>query len=307
MRHTFEPTRFHVTIGSHEPALRVADGDTIASWCVDAGGYDRHGEHVTDGGNPQSGPVYVEGAEPGDTLVVRFDRLWPDRERGRSGPLVAANVVEPWFVPELPYGRTEKQDAWVIDLERGTARLEAPPPGLDGLGELPIEPMLGCFGVAPARGEAISCATSGPHGGNMDYRGFRQGVTVELPVFVEGALLHFGDGHALQGDGEIVGTGIEISMDVELTVGVRKGKTIQWPRAEDEEFVLAVGNARPLDQAVQHATTELLRLLDEDYGLDYRAGSALLGQCIRYDVGNVFDPAYTMVAKVAKRLLPART
>jgi amidase len=307
VRHTFEPTRFHVTIGSHEPALRVADGDTIASWCVDSGGYDRHGDHITDGGNPQTGPVYVEGAEPGDTLAVRFDRLWPNRERGITGTLVAPNVLDPRFVSSLPYGRTDEEDVWTLDLERGTARLETPPSGLEGLGELPIEPMLGCFGVAPARGQAISCATSGPHGGNMDYRGFRQGVTVEFPVFVDGALLHFGDGHALQGDGEIVGTGIEVSFDVELTVRVLKGKLIQWPRAEDDEYVMAAGNARPLDQAVQHATTELLRLLDEEYGLDYRAGSALLGQCIRYDVGNVYDPAYTMVAKIARRLLPART
>ena len=163
--------------------------------------------------------------------------------------------------------------------------------------------MLGCFGVAPPDGQAISCATSGEHGGNMDYRGFREGVTVDFPVFAEGALLHVGDGHALQGDGEIVGTGIEVSMDVELFVEVLKGKTICWPRAEDETFVMAVGNARPLDQAVQHATTELLKLLRDDYGLDYRAGSALLGQFIRYDVGNVFDPAYTMVAKVEKALL----
>ncbi|MGH3104543.1 MAG: acetamidase/formamidase family protein [Gaiellaceae bacterium] len=306
MRHVFEPTRFHVTIGSHEPVLRIGDGDTLATWCVDSGGLDRHGEHITDGGNPQTGPFYVEGAEPGDALAVRLDRLWPNRERGVTGTLVAANVVEPWFASALPYEQAEDEDVWILDLDRGTARLESPPAGLEELGELPLAPMLGCFGVAPSRGQAISCATSGPHGGNMDYRGFRQGVTVYFPVFVEGALLHVGDGHALQGDGEIVGTGIEVSLDVELTVRVLKGKTIQWPRAEDDDFVLAVGNARPLDQALQHATTELMRLLDEDYGLDSRAGSALLGQCIRYEVGNVYDPAYTVVAKVEKRLLPTR-
>ena len=163
--------------------------------------------------------------------------------------------------------------------------------------------MLGCFGVAPPRGQAISCATSGVHGGNMDYRGFREGVKVDFPVFAEGGLFHLGDGHAIQGDGEIVGTGIEVSMDVEFSLELLKDKTIGWPRAEDETFVMAVGNARPLDQAVQHATTELVALLHEDYGLDYPAASTLLGQCIRYDVGNVFDPAYTIVAKVEKALL----
>jgi amidase len=151
------------------------------------------------------------------------------------------------------------------------------------LPELPLEPMLGCFGVAPPRGQAISCATSGPHGGK---------------------LLHVGDGHALQGDGEIVGTGIEVSFEVEVTVRVLKGKEINWPRAEDEEFVMAVGNARPLDQALQHATTELMLLLEQDYGLSSRASSVLLGQCVRYDVGNVYDPAYTVAAKIEKRLLP---
>ncbi len=109
-----------------------------------------------------------------------------------------------------------------------------------------------------------------------------------------------GDGHATQGDGEIVGTGIEISMEVQFTVQVIKGKRIRWPRGENAEFIFAVGNARPLDQAVQHATTEMLRWLKEDYGLDATSASLLLGQCVKYDLGNVFDPAYTMVCKVPK-------
>ena len=300
--HDFEPTHFHVTLGSHEPVLRVASGDTVRTWCVDSGGSDHSETQITDGGNPQTGPFFVEGAAPGDTLAVHFDRVQPNRARGVTGRVVAPHVVDPRFVPELP--QEDDDDWWSLDLDAGTATLEEPPPGLESLRALPLDPMVGCFGVAPPRGQAISCATSGPHGGNMDYRGFRAGVTVYFPVFAEGALFHVGDGHALQGDGEIVGTGIEVSMDVEFTVEVLKGKTISWPRAEDAEFVMAVGNARPLDQAVQHATTELMHLLAEDHGLDYRASSALLGQCIRYDVGNVYDPAYTAVAKIAKDLLP---
>jgi amidase len=300
--HEFEPTHFHVTIGSHEPVLRVRSGDVIRTWTVDSGGYDRNGEDLTEGGNPQTGPFYLEGAEPGDTLRVRFDSIRPNRQRGVTGALVAPHTIDPHFVPQLKSEHGD-EDWWLLDLERGTARLENPPPGLESLGELPLEPMLGCFGVAPPRGQAISCATSGEHGGNMDYRGFREGVAVDFPVFAEGGLFHLGDGHALQGDGEIVGTGIEVSMDVEFSLELLKGKTIHWPRADDGTFVMAVGNARPLDQALQHATTELLRLLEQDYELDYRAGSALLGQCIQYDVGNVFDPAYTVVAKVEKALL----
>lgn len=303
MKHTFHPEHFHTTIGSHEPVLSVADGDTIETWCVDAGGRDQRLEQIHPGGNPQTGPFFVEGARPGDTLEVRFDRLWPNRGEGFSLGLVAPHTVDPDFAAALPY-TDGASDLWSLDLERGAARLKDPPPGLEGLGELPFEPMLGCFGVAPAGGQAISTATSAQHGGNMDYRGFREGVTVQLPVAVEGALLHVGDGHARQGDGEIVGTGIEVSFDVTLTVRVLSGRTIRWPRVDGEDFVMAVGNARPLDQAVQHATTELMRMLEDDYHLSARASSTLLGQCIEYDIGNVFDPAYTVVAKLARRFLP---
>jgi acetamidase/formamidase len=300
--HDFEPTVFHLTLGSHEPVLRIASGDSVRTWCVDSSGYDRDGNDLTEGGNPQTGPFFVEGAEPGDTLAVHLDRIEPNRTRGLSGQVVALNVVDPWTAAELPEG--QGPDWWTLDLERRTARLDDPPAGLESLGELALDPMLGCFGVAPGGGQAISTATSGRHGGNMDYRGFRAGVTVYFPVFVEGALFFVGDAHALQGDGEIVGTGIEVSADVEFTLDVLKGKRISWPRAENDEFVLAVGNTRPLDEALQHATAELMRLLAEDHGLDSRASSALLGQCIRYEIGNVFDPAYTVVAKVAKALLP---
>ena len=134
----------------------------------------------------------------------------------------------------------------------------------------------------------------------MDYRGFRQGVKVFFPVFSEGALFHIGDGHAVQGDGEIVGTGIEISFDVTFTIDLIEDREIYWPRAENDNYLMAVGNARPLDQALQHSTTELVEWLQTDYGLSPRTAHMLLGQVVEYDVGNVYDPAYTMVCKVAK-------
>jgi amidase len=279
--------------------LRVADGDTIVTTTVDAGGTDASGEPVTEGGNPQTGPFYVEGAAPGDTLAVHLERLQPNRDTGHTATVIAPNVVDPWYVPRLP----EPQSAeWRIDRDARTATLVSPETNVGDL-VLPLRPMLGCFGVAPPRGQAISTATSAEHGGNMDYRGFCEGVTAYFPVFVEGALLHVGDGHAVQGDGEIVGTGIEISMDVQVTVRLLKAKRARWPRGENDEFIFTVGNARPLDQCVQHATTEMLCWLEEDHGLDIRSASILLGQCVRYELGNVFDPAYTMVCKLAKRYL----
>jgi acetamidase/formamidase len=298
-RQQFTPSHYVNTIGSHPPVLTIRPGDSVVTTTVDAGGQDASGERVTPRGNPQTGPFFIEGAEPGDTLVVRFDRLTPNRPTGWSSTVLAANVVDPDFARHLP---EHPRATWNVDLERGEASLDDDIGGLEAL-RLPVEPMVGCFGVAPARGEAISTATSAQHGGNMDYRGFREGVTIYLPVFVEGALFHIGDGHATQGHGEISGTGIEISFDVEFSVDLRKGETIDWPRGENDDYIFTAGNARPLDQALQHATTEMVRWLDRDWGLDVVAASTLMGQCVEYEVGNVYDPAYTMICKMPKRVL----
>ena len=137
----------------------------------------------------------------------------------------------------------------------------------------------------------------------MDYRGFTEGTTALFPVFVPGALFHLGDCHAAQGDGEIVGNGVEASFEIQFTVRLRRGRSIGWPRGENATHLFALGNARPLDQALQHATTEMVKWLGEEYGLDTRAASTLLGQCVEYEIANVFNPAYTVVCKVAKRVL----
>src|SRR5579883_2063625 len=280
--HRFTPRQYHNTLGSHAPVLRVHDGDTVVTTTLDARGYDAQGAAAAPRGNPQTGPFYVEGAEPGDMLEVRLDRLTPSRAIGWSGTVIAPNVLDPAYVRETPAGGVT---LWHIDLERRIIALAhggAPSPPIADIDPrhravtraelsrlaplaIALQPMVGCFGVAPPDGQAISTATSGPHGGNMDYRGFRAGTTVYFPVFVPGALLHVGDGHALQGDGEIVGTGIEISFDVQVTVHLLKGKKITWPRAENSDYLMTVGNARPLDQALQHATTELMHWLMEDY------------------------------------------
>ena len=301
--HEFQPTRYHLTLGSHEPVLRLADGDSVMSSTVDADGCDARGVRVSPPGNPQTGPFFVEGAEPGDTLAVHIDRLVPNRASGYSSTVLAANVLDPETVPAFP--RRSPRATWQIDVAAGTATLSGLETRLGALC-LPLAPMLGCFGVAPDRGQAISTATSGPYGGNMDYRGFGERVTAYFPFFVPGALFHLGDGHALQGDGEILGTGIEVSMDVRFTVRVLKGKGIAWPCGENDEFIFTVGNARPLEQALQHATTEMTRWLEQDIALDPTGAHLLLGQCVRYEIGNVFDPAYTVVCKLAKQLLSGR-
>ena len=163
--------------------------------------------------------------------------------------------------------------------------------------------MLGCVGVAPARKEAIATSTPGAFGGNMDYAGMNQGVKVMLPVNEPGALLFIGDGHALQGEGEVVGTGLETSMDVEFSVQLVKKSPIQWPRLENETHVMVLGSERSLIEALQQATSEMHRWLMQDYGLSERGASLLMGQALEYEVGNVVDPRFTMVAKMRKSVL----
>jgi amidase len=307
VEHRFQPSVYHRTFGPHEPALRVAPGDRIVTSTIDAAGHDAEGRQVCEGPNPQTGPFYIEGAEPGDALVVRLERIEPSRGSGFTSTTLAAGVVDPWFVRRLPErSRDRWRLDWAIDRERRVAGLETGDAALPAI-EVPLWPMLGCIGVAPAGGQAISTATSGAWGGNMDYRGVVAGATLTFPVFVEGALLRFGDGHAVQGDGEVVGSGVDTSMEVELTVDLVKEKRVGWPRGETAEDIFTFGNARPLEQALQHATTEMLRWLEADYGLSATTAGHLLGQCVEYDVGNVFDPAYTMVCRLAKRWLPAPT
>ena len=298
-RHVFEPLIFHNAIGAGSPVLSIRDGDTVVAATADAWGFDRHGRQVAARPNPMTGPFFVEGAAPGDTLSVEILSLTPSRDSGWTFAPLAANVVDPAHAAHMPERR---RLIWAIDRELGVARLAEPPPALKDW-SVRLAPMIGCFGVAPAEGQAISTATSGPYGGNMDYRRFAAGTTAHFPVFVEGALFYLGDGHACQGDGEISGTGIETSFAMEFTVRLVKGRTIGWPRGETAEEIFTIGNARPLDQALQHATTEMLAWLESDCGLDAIAASQVLGQAVRYDVANVFNPAYSVACRIARSAL----
>ncbi|TCZ80732.1 acetamidase [Paenibacillus albiflavus] len=297
--HHFQPEQFHNTIGAHEPVLKIADGDTVVTSTVDARGWDNQGESAALPSNPMTGPFYVEGAQPGDTLAVRLESMVPSRAWGWTSNVLAPNVVDPKAAAALPPLEIIR---WSVDSEQAWVALEQPTPGLAGL-KLEARPFLGCFGVAPPKDQAISTVTSGEYGGNMDYKGLVAGVTVYFPVFSEGALFFLGDGHAVQGCGEIVGTGVEISLDVRFTVRLLKGKKIGWPRGESDTHWFCIGNARPLDQALQHATTEMLSLLTKDFGLTASEASLLLGQAVEYEVANVFNPAYSVVCKVPKAVL----
>jgi amidase len=296
----FTPDHYYRTMGAHPPVLTIADGDTVETTTIDAYGYDVNRDRVTHGPNPMTGPFYVEGAEPGDQLAVHIDYLRPNRTYGWSSHGLAGNVTDPEYIGTIE--RREGVAEWHVDMDAGTVTLVSPETAL-GAFTLPARPMIGCFGVAAAREQAISTFTSAEHGGNMDYAGFGQGVTAYFPVFVLGALFFLGDVHAVQGHGEISGSGVEISADVRFTVRVLKAKAAGWPRGENDDYIFTAGNARPLDQALQHATTEMMRWLEQDYGLDGLSASYLMSQAVEYEVGNVYDPAYTMICKLPKRVV----
>lgn len=300
MEHNFSPTTYYSTIGTHEPALIVSSGDTVTTTTLDCDGWDSEGHFVGPSGNPQTGPIYVKGAQPNDTLKIRFDRIWPNRSHGFCSNRIASHILEPDDSNSLS---ENAQLNFSLDFESGTASANDDLKSTDNI-IVPIRPMLGCFGVAPARNQSISTATSGPYGGNMDYKGFSPGVTAYLPIFVDGALLHLGDGHAWQADGEILGSGVEISMDVTITVDVIKDSEIEWPRGENNEYIFTAGNARPLEEATQYATSEMIRWLQKDYALSRNRAHSLLGMYVEYEIGNIYDPAFTMICKLPKSVLP---
>jgi acetamidase/formamidase len=303
--HRYVPDRYFNTFSfAHPPVLRIRPGDRVITSTIDAFGNDSEGRLVGARGNPQTGPFFVEGAEPGDMLVVMFHRIEPNRATAVSNTLLAAYALDPAFL-RARGEREQRVDTWAIDKVRGVARTTSTDL-IPGAIEVPLSPMLGCVATAPANKEAIRTTTPGPFGGNMDYIGVKPGATVMLPVNEPGALLFIGDGHAAQGHAELVGTGLETSMDVEFSVQLVKGKTIAWPRIEDERYLMVAGSERPLLQAFQHATTEMLSWLMTDYGYNERTASALLGVAAEYEIANVVDPHFTVVAKLPKANLPRR-
>jgi len=303
--HQFTPTQFFNTYSfAHPPALHVKPGDRVVTKTIDAAGVDWNGKTVSQSPNPQTGPFYVDGAEPGDTLVVTFNKIETNRASAWSGSLLSPYATTPMAITTRT-DREAKRLQWTIDKANGVARLDDATVTPGGI-ELPLRPMLGCVGVAPRGKEAISTSTPGAWGGNMDYAWLNAGIKVMLPVNEPGALLFMGDGHARQGEGEVAGTGLETSMDVDFTVTLVKGKAIGWPRMETATHILVLGSARPLLEAFQIASAELQRWLQADYGFSERGAQTFMGQATEYEVANVVDPAFTVVAKIPKALLPRR-
>jgi acetamidase/formamidase len=300
--HTFEPVAFHrVFSRAIEPAMRIQPGDTVRTWAVDAGGRDAKGNRRSLGGNPQTGPFYVEGAMPGDTLAVKFHRIRLNRDSAGSGNGIVPSALTAGYYRNAKFDEKFSSE-WKLDRETGYGMLAKPTERLKNF-RIKLNPMLGCVAVAPPANQSFRTGWPGAFGGNMDYNGLREGVTVYLPVYVAGALLFVGDGHAAQGDGELTGDALETSMDIEFTVILIRGRSTQAPRMENDEWLMASGIANSLPEAFQQATTELVRWLEHDYKLSPNEAAIVLGTSIRYDIAEVVDPLIHIVAKVSKEVL----
>jgi len=296
----FEPTTGYRTFAVREPVLRIAPGTVLVSR-TNSGGY-----YTPEGGAfpGEVGPIYVEGATTKDMLKVTIRRVRPNYDYASTrlytgfGSLSneSGNRV---LNPPIP----ERRYVWRLDRDRMVGTTELQGSRMPAI-EVDLQPMLGRLAVAPAGEEAFSGLWPGDFGGNMDARELREGTTVYLPIFHDGAYVYFGDGHARQGNGEISGAGLETSMDVVLEIDVVKGKTIDWPRLEDDEYIMVAGSARPLMDAFRVAHVELVEWLESDWGFDRWDAYMLLGQLAESSIANVVDPQYTVVAKFPKRYLP---
>jgi amidase len=281
--------------------LHINPGDTIKTTTVDAGGRDAKGTRRSLGGNPETGPFFVEGAMPGDTLAIKFQRIRLNRDSAGSGDRIVASALQPGYFRDAKFDEKFSSE-WKLDRESGIGTLAKPTERMKNF-RVKLQPMLGCVGVAPPANQSYRAGWLGSWGGNMDFNGLREGVTVYLPVYQEGALLFVGDGHALEGDGELNGDALETSMDVEFTVNLIRGKSTQGPRFENEEYLMASGIAGSLPDALQQATTELARWLERDYKLSANESNVILGTSIRYEIAEVVDPQVHIVAKVSKAVL----
>ena len=314
MDHEGDPSRLVYTFGGAEARASIAPGQVLDTSSLDcfAGAIHSVDDLVSEVCdhrflNPQTGPFYVDGAQPGDVLAVHFASIEPRHALGFSttvplfGALTANGFTQMLHAP-LP----EMTWAYRIDKERRTVRYEARES--KATYELPLDPMHGTVGVAPALNEARSALTPGDWGGNMDTPEMRAGATCYLGVNVEGALFSFGDGHARQGEGETCGVAVETAMDTVIVVDVIKNvDPVLWPRLESDTAIFTTGSTKPLEDAFRISQAQMVHWVAELTGLSVMDAYQFVSQAVEAPIANVVDTNYTVVAKLRKDYLPAVT
>jgi amidase len=305
-RHEFVPTTFYRQFSAaNKPVLTIAPGDSVHTTTVDAGGQDEKGVTRVLGGNPETGPFYVETAAPGDVLVVHLTRVRLNRDWAGSDDFLVGRAVNSDLAVKMK--DAGKNVRWHLDLEHGVATPEKPAEHLTHY-SVPLRPMLGCVAVAPGSAQAApGTGDSGRWGGNMDFNEIVEGATVFLPVNVPGALLYVGDGHAAQGDGELNGNALETSMEVEFSVEVLPMKHLMGPRVESATHIMAMGLAGSLDDAFREATANMAQWLTDEYKLTPSEVAQVLGTSAEYKVSEVADRNAGMVLKINRERLKTVT
>lgn len=297
------------TFGGGPPAHHIKPGTKIVTWtedCYDGAvtSPDQLPTKVQRPGhdNPQTGPFYIDGAEPGDTIAIRIDKLEPARDHGISSSFPGFGALNGTDRTAV-LGADLPETVWFYSVDK--ARNVARTTSRDGKRswEVPLAPFLGCLGVSPGQ-EVRSTIVPDSFGGNMDCPEVRAGNTVYLGVRVPGALLSFGDGHYAMGDGEIIGTAIEGAMNVEVTVDLIKNRMTAWPRIENNESMMVVGAGRPLEDTARIAFKEMVRWVQDVSGLSEMDAYEFVSQNAKAPIVEMVDPEYTVIVKIEKARLP---
>lgn len=299
----FSPTVFYNEYNaSIPPALIIRSGDSVNTESLDALGFDKDSVRKGKRGNPLTGPFFVKGAHAGDVLAVTIIDLSLNRTYGTTLSAFIPKILAQPLARQL--WRNAKLVKWNFDTTANTATPEKPYEHLSTL-RVPLHPFLGSVGVAPPGKKGISSGGYGTWGGNLDFRNITKGATVYLPVYHQGALLLLGDGHALQGDGELNGDALETSLSFTFRVDILKkeGSVLNYPRVEDQEYIMAFGQARNVELAIKEATLNLISWVQEDYHLSIEEASQLLGSSIEFRIPKVVPGNAEVVAKISKSIL----
>src|SRR5882724_1724971 len=315
--HEIYPDHHSRVFSAHEkPVAHIHSGDTVITKTWDSGGQDDKGtRHLQqpyvypESGNPLMGPFYIEEAERGDSLEVHLDKVRLNRNWGYTSYRLNPETLGPGAA-ESTYKNVYKMDAvrpqradlipWDLDLQRKTASPRLLVKSAFQF-NLPVKPMLGCIGVATAGDEVLTSGPAGSYGGNMDYNDVAEGATLLFPVYHKGAYFYVGDGHALQGDGEGLGTGIETSLDVQFTVKVRKGKPLSIPRLINDEYIVSIGSQpefhSSMDYALRIANSDMLRWLTSEYHLTLPEANLLMGTVVQHKIVTYFGTVATLIPR----------
>lgn len=285
----------------NKPVARIKPGETIEveTWDSRANTMslsrvvkEQRREGIRTFQNPITGPLFIEGAKAGDALKIEIINVELPNVGWTSARTTVGEVAN-WVSLPSPPTKFSKIDHGKVAFPLKDRRVI----------EISIRPFVGTIGVSPAF-EAISTTTPGRHGGNMDASDICTGNILYLPVAVDGALLGLGDVHAVQGDGEISGTAVEVPAKVTLKVRLEKNRQLDWPRIESKDEIMTVCSSKPLEDAARLAFLELIRWLEKEYNFERYDAYMLLSLAAKARIAQIVNPLYTVVAKLPKGMLP---